>query len=153
MEVPEVVVELTKITAIQQVLTIALNNNGMKILLIFYIIILGVVKGVAETVKALERQEVKIIFMASDCDNDQYKDLVVALAKQYQVPVVEVPTWIELKDLCKLGYASETIIKMAEDKKKEPKIKPRCSVSAIVVNYIINLKELGRRFSSQTILR
>ena len=94
---------------------------------------IGVVKGVAETVKALERQEVKIIFMASDCENDQFKELVTALAKQYQVAVVEVPTWIELKDLCKLGYPSETIIKMAEDKKKEPKIKPRCSVAAIVV--------------------
>jgi ribosomal protein L7Ae-like RNA K-turn-binding protein len=95
--------------------------------------IIGVVKGVAETVKAMERQEVKIIFMADDCENDQYKELVTVMAKQYQVPVVQVPTWIELKDLCKLGYPSETIIKMAEDKKKEPKIKPRCSVAAIVV--------------------
>jgi ribosomal protein L7Ae-like RNA K-turn-binding protein len=103
--------------------------------LIIIVFCLGVLKGVAEVVKALERQEVKIVFMAEDCDNDQYKELVNALARQYQVPVVEVPTWIELKDLCKLGYPSETIIKMAEDKKKEPKIKPRCSVAAIVVSY------------------
>ena len=74
--------------------------------------------------------------MAADCDNDQYTGLVNALAKQYRVPVVEVPTWIELKDLCKLGYPSETIIKMAEEKKKEPKIKPKCSCAAIVVNYL-----------------
>jgi len=82
--------------------------------------------------------------MANDCNDDNYKNLVIALAKQYQVVVVEIPTWIELKDLCKLGYPSWTIKKMAEDKKKEPKIKPRCSVAAIVVNiYKLTHKELG----------
>ena len=86
--------------------------------------------------KALERQEVKIVFLADDCDHQQYKDLVYALAKQYNVPVVDVPTWEELKDFCKLGNPSETIRKIAEEKGKEAKIKPRCSVASIVVSLV-----------------
>ncbi len=74
-----------------------------------------------------------MVFLAVDCDNSDYVNLVKTLANKNAVPVVEVPTWVELKDFCKLGLDSETIKKVAEKKSKEPKIKPRCSVSAIVV--------------------
>lgn len=72
--------------------------------------------------------------MADDCDNDQYKDTLTALASQFNVPVVDIPTWVELKDYCKLGMPSDTIQKVAEEKGKEAKIKPRCSSAAIIVN-------------------
>ena len=49
------------------------------------------------------------------------------------VPVVEVPTWVELKDFCKLGLASTVITKLAEEKGKPAKIKPRCSSACIIV--------------------
>ncbi len=124
-EVPqtEVIVEETKpldrITAIQTVLGIALHHGG-------------VVKGIAETLKALEAQKAKVVFLADDCDNEQYKDTITALAEQSGVPVVTVPTWIELKDFCKLGLLSSTLIQIAEEKKKEAKIKPKCSSAAII---------------------
>ena len=111
--------ELTKLVAIQQVINTARNNNGL-------------VKGIAETVKALEAQKAKIVFLAEDCDNDEYKNLILALAGQNKVPVVEVPSWVELKDFCKLGLHSDIIKKVAAEKSKEPKIKPRCSSSAII---------------------
>jgi hypothetical protein len=37
-----------------------------------------------------------------------------------------------LKDFCKLGLLSSTIKQIAEEKGKEAKIKPRCSVATIV---------------------
>ena len=92
----------------------------------------GVVKGVAETLKALESAKAKVVFVAEDCDNEQIVNTIRALAEQSGVPVVVVPTWIELKDFCKLGMLSSTIIKIAEEKGKEAKIKPRCSSAAIV---------------------
>lgn len=124
-EVPqtEVVVEeqkpLDRITAIQIVLGISLHHGG-------------VVKGIAETLKALEAGKAKVVFIAEDCDNEQYKETIRTLAENSGVPVVEVPTWVELKDFCKLGLLSSTIIKIAEEKGKEAKIKPRCSSAAII---------------------
>ena len=111
--------ELTKELAIQLVLQRALNVNG-------------VLKGIAETIKALENQKVQLIFLAEDCDNDQYKTTLSALAKQYGVKIIDVETWEQLKDFCQLGLQSSTIRKVAEEKGKEPKIKPRCSCASII---------------------
>jgi small subunit ribosomal protein S12e len=110
---------LDRQTAIQTVLGIALHHGG-------------VVKGVAETLKALESQKAKVVFLAEDCDNEQYKETVRALAKLNGVPVVDVETWVELKDSCKLGLLSSTIQRIAEEKGKEPKMKPRCSSATII---------------------
>lgn len=110
-------------SAIQTVLGIA-SRSGL------------VVKGVNEVLKALEAQKAKIVFLAEDCDNDQYKETVQALAAQFNVPVVDVPKWTDLKDACNLGLASATITQVAEEKGKEAKIKPRCSSAAIIVSPI-----------------
>jgi ribosomal protein L7Ae-like RNA K-turn-binding protein len=72
------------------------------------------------------------VFLAEDCDNDQYKNTLTALAEQYKVPVLTVEAWTDLKDFCKLGLLSSTIKQIAEEKGKEAKIKPRCSSAAII---------------------
>ena len=115
------------VTACRDVLSIALKNGG-------------VLKGIAETLKALELgNKVKMVFLAEDCDNDEYKNTVRALARLQGVPLVEIPTWVELKDFCNLGLASKVIAKIAEEKGKEPKIKPRCSVACVIVrNFSFN---------------
>lgn len=122
MEVENTVVEtreMTRESAIQLVIQRALNVNG-------------VLKGIAETIKGLENQKVRMVFLADDCDNEQYKETLTALAKQYNVRVVSVGSWEELKDYCKLGMLSSTIRKVAEEKGKDAKIKPRCSCASIV---------------------
>lgn len=83
--------------------------------------------------KSLEAGKAKVIFLAEDCDNDQYKETVQALAAQFKIPVVDIASWVDLKDYCKLGMLSATIKAIAEEKGKEAKIKPRCSAAAIVV--------------------
>ena len=106
-------------TAIQKVLKVALTRGA-------------VVKGISEVLKALEAQKVKVIFMADNCDNDQYKQTITALAKEKKVPVLTIDTWENLKDYCHLGLLSSTIKEIAEKKGKEAKIKPRCSSAAIL---------------------
>ena len=112
-------VELTKETALEKALAIALTR-GL------------VVKGLAEVLKALEAGKVQMVFYADDCDNEQYKQTLIALAKQFKVPVINVETWESLKDYCKLGLPSATIKAVAEEKGKEAKIKPKCSSCAII---------------------
>ena len=110
---------LTKETAIQKALKVALTRGA-------------VVKGISEVLKALEAQKVKVVFIAQNCDNDQYKETITALAKEKKVPVLTVDTWENLKDYCHLGLLSSTIKEIAEKKGKEGKIKPRCSSAAIL---------------------
>ena len=112
-------VPLNKETAIQKALKIALTRGS-------------VVKGISEVLKALEAQKVKIVFLAEDCDNDEYKTTIKALAKEFKVPVLDVDSWEKLKDFCRLGLLSSTIKEIAEKKGKEGKIKPRCSSCAIL---------------------
>ena len=111
--------ELTREVAIQRVIQNALNVNG-------------VLKGVSETIKALENNKVKLIFLAEDCDNEQYKGTLSALADLYKVKIVPVDTWENLRDYCKLGLPSSTIKQIAETKGKEAKIKPKCSCASII---------------------
>ncbi len=112
-------VPLNKETAIQKALKIALTRGS-------------VVKGISEVLKALEAQKVKVVFLAEDCDNDQYKTTINALAKEVKVPVVGIDSWEKLKDFCRLSLLSSTIREVAEKKNKEGKIKPRCSSCAIL---------------------
>ena len=112
-------VPLNKETAIQKALKIALTRGS-------------VVKGISEVLKALEAQKVKIVFLAEDCDNEEYKTTIKALAKEFKVPVLDVDSWEKLKDFCRLGLLSSTIKEIAEKKGKEGKIKPRCSSCAIL---------------------
>lgn len=111
--------ELTKESAIKTVITQALHVNG-------------ILKGVSETIKALENGKVQLIFLAEDCDNAKYKETLTALAKQHGVKIIDVATWEELKDMCNLGLNSEKIRQIAETKGKDAKIKPRCSCAAII---------------------
>lgn len=114
-----VAVEMTRDLAIQQVLEKALKRGC-------------IVKGLNEVVKALEARKVKWVFLADDCDENNYRNLVTALANQNGVPVIGVSSWVSLKDGCHIGLNSEKIKQVAEAKSKEPKIKPRCSSCAII---------------------
>ena len=87
---------LDRETAIQKVLKIALTRGT-------------VVKGISEVLKALEAKKVKVVFLADNCDNDQYKSTVIAVAKEHKVPIINIDTWENLKDYCRLGLLSSTI--------------------------------------------
>ncbi|MCQ2818959.1 MAG: ribosomal L7Ae/L30e/S12e/Gadd45 family protein [archaeon] len=111
--------EMTRELAIKQVLETAATRGCL-------------VKGITEVCKALEARKVKWVFLAEDCDNNDYKNLIKALSNQMGAKVFDVPEWVALKDGCKIGLSSEKIKQVAESKGKEAKIKPRCSSCAII---------------------
>ena len=120
-----VVEELTFQVALKTAIGQSLNNNGMQLTK-------GVVKGLGQVVRALEAGSLVAVFLAEDCEDANLKDVVIALAKERNVPLYDVPTWVELKDACRLGLDSEKIRELSESKGKEIKLKPRCSVAGIV---------------------
>jgi small subunit ribosomal protein S12e len=51
---------------------------------------LGLVKGLNQVGKALDRKDAYLCILATDCDDPKYKKLITALAKQNKIPLVEV---------------------------------------------------------------
>merc|ERR1712224_663684 len=56
----------------------------------------GVVKGLNQVGKSLDRGDAFLCVLAEDCDDPKYKKLITALAKQNKVPLITVS---ERKDL------------------------------------------------------
>ena len=57
---------------------------------------LGLVKGLNEVCKALDRKEAVLCVLAKNCDDPKYQKLVEALAKQNSIPVIRVEDRTEL---------------------------------------------------------
>lgn len=68
------------------------NNlmDALKVVLKKAMIHDGLVRGLRECAKALDRKEAHLCIMATDCDNEPYKNLIHALCKTYNVNLVEV---------------------------------------------------------------
>lgn len=58
--------------------------------------LLGLVKGLNEVVKALDRKEALLCVLAEDCEDAKYKKLITALCKQNNIPLLEVEKRAEL---------------------------------------------------------
>lgn len=56
----------------------------------------GLVKGLNQVGKALDRKDAHICILAEDCDDPKYKKLISALAKQNKIPLIEVDSRQEL---------------------------------------------------------
>jgi small subunit ribosomal protein S12e len=69
----------------------------------------GLKRGLHECVKALDARKGQICFLASSCDNDEYTTLIKALAREGNVPIVEVESreklgnWVGLSKMTKEG--------------------------------------------------
>merc|ERR1719506_1534899 len=50
----------------------------------------GLVKGLNQVGKALDRKDAHLCILAKDCDDPKYKKLITALAKQNGIPLIEV---------------------------------------------------------------
>ena len=56
----------------------------------------GLVKGLNQVGKALDRKDALLCVLAKDCEDPKYKKLISALAKQNGVPLIEVDSRDEL---------------------------------------------------------
>ena len=58
--------------------------------------VLGLVKGLNQVGKALDRKDAYLCILAKDCDDPKYIKLITALAKQNKIPLIEVESRQEL---------------------------------------------------------
>ena len=91
-----------------------------------------IVKGISEVLKAIELKKVKCVFLAEDCSNDEYIGIIKSVSLENNIPLVMVDTWEHLRDYCHLGIPCDIIRKIALEKGKPVKIKPKCSSCAII---------------------
>mmetsp|Transcript_19244 Transcript_19244/g.34804 ORF Transcript_19244/g.34804 Transcript_19244/m.34804 type:complete len:139 (-) Transcript_19244:1230-1646(-) len=67
----------------------------------------GLCRGLHETVRALEKGQAQIAFLAEDSDQPEYKKLIEALCKERSVPLLTVPSRKQLGQLCGLCQIDE----------------------------------------------
>lgn len=58
--------------------------------------LVGLVQGLNQVGKALDRKDAYLCVLATDCDDPKYKKLITALAKQNKIPLIEVDSRAEL---------------------------------------------------------
>ena len=56
----------------------------------------GVVKGLNEVVKALDRKEALLCVLSEDCEDAKYKKLVTSMCKTNNIPLIEVEKRLEV---------------------------------------------------------
>ncbi|CAD8070720.1 unnamed protein product [Paramecium sonneborni] len=93
-------------------------------------------KGVHEVCKAIESKQAKFVVMADDCTEETYKKLVVALAKQFQIPVWRVEK----------GALLGEWIGISKFLTKTKKIKSRKCSSLAVKDFAIEVSEAEKEF-------
>ena len=99
-----------------------------------------IVKGVKETLKAIEANRCKVVFITKDCEDDSYKKCIRDYSEMYSVPIIEVDSKYLIRDTVMLGIPSKIIINKARSNGKEPKVMPNCYVAAILAYGDVNEK-------------
>ncbi|CAN8062058.1 unnamed protein product [Agarophyton chilense] len=100
--VPEDVGEMDILKALQEVLKKSLVHDGL-------------VRGLNEVAKALDRGQAQLCILASDCDEPRYTRLIEALCAAHEVALVRVPDKKQLGEwagLCKIdeeGNATKVV--------------------------------------------
>lgn len=75
----------------------------------------GLVRGLRETAKALDRREAQLCVLSSDCDSKEYTTLIEGLCGEHEVSLVRVPDKKQLGEwagLCKIdseGNATKVV--------------------------------------------
>ncbi|KAI4500912.1 hypothetical protein M0802_004123 [Mischocyttarus mexicanus] len=84
-------------TALQEVLKNALIHDG-------------VVHGLHEAAKSLDKRQAMLCILADNCDEPMYKKLVQALCNEHQIPLIKVDNNKKLGEwagLCKIDSAGK----------------------------------------------
>ncbi len=90
-----------------------------------------VVKGLKETLRAIESGKAKIVYCAKN-ENEDYMNLIQKFSEIYKIELVMVSDWLELRDNIFKTKPSNLIIEEARRQGKIPKITPKCFCAAII---------------------
>ncbi len=91
-----------------------------------------IVKGVKETLKAIEAKKCLEVFLSKECEDDSYKKCIKDYCEMYSIPIIEVENKYLIRDTVMLGLPSDILISKALSIGKEPKVMPNCHVAAIL---------------------
>lgn len=91
-----------------------------------------IVKGVKETLKAIEAKKCLEVFLSKECEDDSYKKCIKDYCEMYSIPIIEVENKYLIRDTVMLGLPSDLLISKAISVGKEPRVMPNCHVAAIL---------------------
>lgn len=80
-------------------------NEALQVVLKTALIHDGVVRGIHEATKTLDKRQAELCILAENCDEPMYKKLVTALCSEHQIPLVKVDNNKKLGEwagLCKI---------------------------------------------------
>eukprot|EP00331_Platyophrya_macrostoma_P028184 CAMPEP_0176434548 /NCGR_PEP_ID=MMETSP0127-20121128/16750_1 /TAXON_ID=938130 /ORGANISM="Platyophrya macrostoma, Strain WH" /LENGTH=138 /DNA_ID=CAMNT_0017817321 /DNA_START=30 /DNA_END=446 /DNA_ORIENTATION=+ len=103
--VPAVAVAEVEPTSVQDALRIVLRKS---------LEVNGLIRGLSEVARSLDRRVAHLCVLAEDCDDEGYKKLITALCKQNNIDLVEVPEkailaeWAGLQKFDAAGNAKKT---------------------------------------------
>lgn len=73
-------------------------------------------KGLHEACKALESRKPKVCVLAEDCSEQKYKDLITALCKENEIPLMLVPSGTDIGEW--IGFVKENAATKAKKVRK-----------------------------------
>lgn len=73
-------------------------EDALRIVLRKSVEVNGLIRGLSEVVRSLDRRAAHLCVLAADCDEPQYKALITALCKQNKIDIIEVNSRAELAE-------------------------------------------------------
>ena len=92
-----------------------------------------VVKGLKETLRAIESGQARVVFSAF-CENQDYMNLIKIYCDLYKTEIIFIENWMDLRDIVFNCKPSTEIEEKARKQGKIAKIKPKCYCVAIIDN-------------------
>jgi len=74
------------------------SEEALRIVLRKSLEVNGLIRGLSEVARALDRRTAHLCILAEDCEDPAYKKLVQALCKQNQVDIINVPERAKLAE-------------------------------------------------------
>jgi ribosomal protein L30E len=91
-----------------------------------------VVKGFRETLKAIKTFKAKVVYLAVDCDQKDYIQLVHEFCEIFKIKLIKVKNWLDIRDNAMDCIPSHILIDKAKRLGKRIKITPKCYCAAIL---------------------
>ena len=107
----------------------------------------NIINGLRETMKLIKSNRAKLVYIANDCEIEEYENLLKELCVLNFVNYVIVPKWTYLRDVLFKGVTTNELKSIAKESNKKIKIQPKCNCAAVLFSekeqdeYKANLSE------------
>ena len=88
-----------------------------------------IIKGLKETLRAIETNKAEKVYLARDCEIRNYLTLIKEYCVLFNIELIEIPNWTSLRDVVMINNKN---FKPTDKIKNKLKISPRCYCAAIL---------------------